>query len=169
MNSYPRWDVLAATITASMRDVNMRQADLVRESGLSIPTIRAFMSGRMRSDHPTEYTIRRLEEGLMWPAGAVERILAGQDPQRVLEVQAEVIPIGGNPARELSPELLAELDERYVMLEDAQLARSNFAALTVAVKEMRELQDELRGRLQLLEEAEDRRRQRRRSQPASGG
>jgi hypothetical protein len=64
---------------------------------------------------------------------------------------------------------MAELDERYVMLEDAQLARSNFAALTAAVREMRQLQDELQGRLELLEAAEGRRRQRRRSHPAPDG
>lgn len=141
----PRWDVLAATITASMRDLNMRQVDLVRESGLSIPTIRSFMSGQLRADHPTEYTIRRLEEGLTWPPGSVDRILSGEDPERVLEAVAEVVPID-RPARALSDELRAELAATYASI---QLAEQGFGRLALLSDQL----DAIRQRLERVEAA----------------
>jgi transcriptional regulator with XRE-family HTH domain len=168
MDTQPRWDVLAATVTASMRDTNMRQTDLARESGLSIPTVRAFMSGRLRSERPSDYTIRRLEEGLMWKPGAVERILAGEDPQRVLEATADVIPIGG-AARELSPELQAELDGRYLMMEDAQEAQREVAELRADAQTLKDRLDDAVARLARLEEAEAKRPRRSRETPSSAG
>lgn len=139
----PRWDVLAATITASMKDLKMRQVDLVRESGLSIPTIRSFMSGQLRSERPTEYTMYCLEDGLVWPRGSVERILAGEDPRKVLETEADVVPIE-RPARQLSEELRAELDAKYASL---QLAEQGFGRLAL----LSDSADETRRRLERLE------------------
>lgn len=138
----PRWDRLAAQIKATMRELNMRQVDLVRESGLSIPTIRSFMSGQLRADHPTEYTIRRLEEGLTWPAGSVDRILNGEDPERALETVADVVPIE-RPARALSDELRAELDATYARQLLVEQAVAKLAQMSDQLQVFRSRLDDL--------------------------
>ena len=83
-NLSERYRVVCETVLRSMHDLNMRQADVVRESGLSDPTVRSFMTCRFRGE-PKPHTIRQLESALLWPPGAIARMVDGEPPDRVIE------------------------------------------------------------------------------------
>lgn len=168
-----RWSVVADTINSCMDDLNMNQADLVRESTLSEPTIRGFMAGVPRSANPGKKTLRKLEDALLWPPGAVRRILAGEDPDRVIEsTGGRAKPRNPAPPEDFVPmsvavvglAQLAELSQRVDQLW------ADFQAYQQSHRESREQgeawMNDVVARLEKLEVKAA--RPSRRSKPASG-
>lgn len=122
MKPHPdRWQFVAEVVKDCMTDLGLRQADLVRASGLSDPTIRSFMTGRFRAV-PSQHTKRKLEDALLWPPLTVDRILAGEDPDQVIE--------SGSPPSSLQPPADGQ---RYATMEMAEEGIAQLQELTARV------------------------------------
>lgn len=58
-----RWQRVAVAVTARMDQLGMSQADLVRRSGLSDPTVRSLMTDKLRGE-PRRPSLRKLCDAL---------------------------------------------------------------------------------------------------------
>ncbi len=81
-NRFDRWQPVVDAVNARMDDLGLIQADVVKLSGLSDPTVRAFMTGKFRGV-PREPVPTKLCRGLGWSTDSVKLILAGQKPIEV--------------------------------------------------------------------------------------
>lgn len=62
-----------------MEELALSQADVVRLSGLSDPTVRGFMTGRLRGE-PKRPNIHKLCKALGWQPSSIDDVLAGGAP-----------------------------------------------------------------------------------------
>lgn len=74
-----RWQGVAAAITARLDELGWSQADLVRRSGLSDPTVRSLMNGKLRGT-PRKPSLRKLCDALGWSPDSVDLVLGGSSP-----------------------------------------------------------------------------------------
>jgi len=79
MTSSSEWQRLANAVNDRVVELGIDQAELVRRSGLSQPTIRSIMDGDPRG-LPRPKSLRKLAVGLGWSAGSVEIVMAGGAP-----------------------------------------------------------------------------------------
>lgn len=74
-----QWERVADYVARRMDELNIDQADLVRRSGMSDPTVRAIMAGTPRG-MPRDKSRRRVSMGLGWSPGSIDSILDGGEP-----------------------------------------------------------------------------------------
>lgn len=98
-----RW--LGEFIAGRYTELGMSQAEFARRSGFSDTTIREIERGDIRRRRPA--TLTRLSLALDLPANALQRILAGETPEQVLDDAEHAHPSlhGINLAEDLPPQL----------------------------------------------------------------
>lgn len=74
------WSRLAREVESEMSRQGLSGAALARRCGFSERTAYAILNAEQASYHPD--TLARLESGLWWEGGSVERVLGGRKPQR---------------------------------------------------------------------------------------
>ena len=68
MTADTEWQRLAQMVNDRVADLGIDQAELVRRSGLSQPTVRCIMEGDPRG-RPRPKSLRKLAVGLGWQSG----------------------------------------------------------------------------------------------------
>lgn len=106
------WARLATEVDAEARRLGLSGRALAKRCGISERTVYAVLNVEQESYAPD--TIARLESGLWWEPGSVDRVLAGRRPQRKKDPEFARIE---HAWRDLSPEarrMLAEVAEAQV-------------------------------------------------------
>jgi transcriptional regulator with XRE-family HTH domain len=85
--TYPeeRWQAVSRQIVARMKDLGMSQAELVRASSVSDPSVRSLMRGEPGNRQPP--LLAKVSRALGWTATSIEAVLDGGTPT-VVEVDA---------------------------------------------------------------------------------
>lgn len=80
-----RWDDVAAAVSARMDALGyLVQADFVRDTGISDPTVRVFQTGRLRGNvEPSDGSRKRMSVALGWSPDSIDRLLRGEEPVEV--------------------------------------------------------------------------------------
>lgn len=75
-----RWDIVATAVNERMKALGMhRQVNLVSASGLSDPTVRVFMTGKLRDDRPPDSATRaKICDALGWTTESIDLLLQGK-------------------------------------------------------------------------------------------
>ena len=102
---------VASAIGARCAELGMKQAELVRASHLSDPTIRRFQRGDTKGTTPA--TRQKLALALGWTPDSIDRLLAGLEPESVSR------PAGG-PASAVDSTALSRLDALEVSVASLQ-------------------------------------------------
>jgi hypothetical protein len=108
------WRRLSEAVRARMRELGIAdQADLIRATKLSPPTIKGIVDGVPRSGNARAKTYQQLDDGLSWERGSTAAVLAGGAPV------AHDVKRGGPPAvsRSDEGELRAELRDLRTLVE----------------------------------------------------
>ncbi|MBW4717411.1 hypothetical protein [Saccharothrix obliqua] len=73
------WAAVATAITTRMAELDMKQAELKAESGLSLQTVREIQQNLQPRDR-SKRTLAALSEALKWPRDHLWLVLEGHDP-----------------------------------------------------------------------------------------
>jgi hypothetical protein len=75
------WQRLSARVQQRMRELGIAdQADLIRATRLSPPTVKGILDGAPRSPTVRPKTYQQLDDGLRWERGSMAAVLAGGEP-----------------------------------------------------------------------------------------
>lgn len=120
--SNTQWTRVAKLVDDRMAEIGVSQADIVRESKVSVTTVRALMTGARLGYRPS--TLRAISRALHWPPLAIEQCaVEGKTPtiemtatsqlglrleeiQRLLHSQALLVESLSATVRALSAEIL---------------------------------------------------------------
>lgn len=83
-----KWKHVADRVNERMRHLSIDQAELVRRSGLSTPTVAGIMNGAPRAEQPRAKGLWAICAALGWSQGSIADILAGGQPTVVGEPSA---------------------------------------------------------------------------------
>jgi hypothetical protein len=95
----PQRHRLAEYVLNRRTALGLTQAEVEAAGGPSIATLRKIEGAVATKQQPT--TKRDLEKALNWPAGAVDRILAGGEPEDLTQYEARLLRIRDDPDRSL--------------------------------------------------------------------
>jgi transcriptional regulator with XRE-family HTH domain len=87
---------MSRAVTARMRELELSQAELVRRSGLSEPTVNSIVRGA--SGGYRDATLARLVAALGWTTDSVDHLRSGRAP-----IVSPVGPRGEDPPRQDDP------------------------------------------------------------------
>jgi len=79
MNSHPYADHVARHVRARRDELGLTQKEVAERGEASEPTIINIEAGRL-SEKTQTGTLRKLDKGLKWPEGTVERLAQGFEP-----------------------------------------------------------------------------------------
>lgn len=75
------WQRLSDRVQQRMRELGIAdQADLIRATRLSPPTVKGILNGAPRSPTVRPKTYLQLDDGLQWERGSMAAVLAGGEP-----------------------------------------------------------------------------------------
>ena len=75
-----KWKHVADHVNERMRHLSIDQAELVRRSGLSTPTVAGIMNGTPRAEQPRAKGLWAICAALGWSQASIADILAGGQP-----------------------------------------------------------------------------------------
>jgi hypothetical protein len=130
------WRRLSEAVRARMRELGIAdQADLIRATKLSPPTIKGIVDGVPRSGNARAKTYQQLDDGLSWERGSTAAVLAGGEP-----VAHDVKRGGLSPSVDPTPSMIA----RATLATAMEVVATEIGRLSVELAEVR-------GRLEALE------------------
>lgn len=152
-NHSKRWGVVKEAMVDRMHEFQptLRQAELVRQSGVNDATIRGLMQGKPRGE-PDEQTLDKIEYVLQMPRGYLHGLAMGrrrrQLPPPVPPVNPPVEPVGLPQFRAETEARLQALAEALAVVQDGVRAdvQALHAELEARDVELQSQQAELRSR-----------------------
>jgi transcriptional regulator with XRE-family HTH domain len=106
----PDWRRLGEYVTRRREQLGMTQADVDAAKGPSVATLRKIEKGGAPEGSYRGGVLASLERALQWPNGAVDRILAGSEP----DINAE--PIVSRP--DLVDDQLVQYEVKLTQIRD---------------------------------------------------
>jgi hypothetical protein len=116
------WRRLGEAVQARMRELGIAdQADLIRATRLSPPTVKGILDGVPRSANARAKTYQQLDDGLSWERGSTAAVLAGGAPV-AHDVKRGGVSSPGDAVAEMEERLRSEIgavDARLRALEES--------------------------------------------------